>query len=171
MARKRMLWQIFPYYLIITIIAAILLAGYGSRSFQDSYLKQVASDLLARATLIENQLLNTYLYENSSDIELLCDDLGVKSHTRITVVHSSGSVLGDSEHNSDEMENHGNRPEILTAFKEGSGQSTRFSNTLQKSMMYVAKKVHINSDSLVIRTSIPLTYIDETIWSNNIVLG
>ncbi|MFH2037701.1 MAG: ATP-binding protein [Candidatus Zixiibacteriota bacterium] len=171
MSRKRMLWQIFPSYIIITTIVALLVAWYGSRSFQKSYLLQVASGLQARATLIENQLHQALQSDDSAAIDEMCINLGKKSDTRITIVYSSGKVLGDSENNPANMENHSNRPEIIEAFKNGFGKSTRFSNTLQKSMMYVAIKSYVDSDSLVIRTSIPLTLVDETIWSNNIRLG
>jgi two-component system phosphate regulon sensor histidine kinase PhoR len=168
MSRKRMLWQIFPSYVIIMAIVAIWVAWYGSWSFRNSYLSQVSSDLRARAALIENQILQSYQDDSDMTIDLLCKEIGNKSNTRISVIHSSGAVLGDSDHDSNKMENHGNRPEIVDALNLGSGQATRFSNTLQKSMMYIAIKSIVDNDSLVIRTSIPLTDINETIWLNNV---
>ena len=58
---------------------------------------------------------------------------------RITIIDLSGKVLADTQ--AEEiltMDNHGNREEVLMALREDYGYSVRYSNTIGKSMIYVA---------------------------------
>lgn len=61
--------------------------------------------------------------------------------SRITFITNSGKVIGDSEKNPMEMDNHSNREEELVAAKEGTGRAIRYSETLDREMLYVAQKV------------------------------
>jgi two-component system phosphate regulon sensor histidine kinase PhoR len=71
------------------------------------------------------------------------------------------------------MENHGDRPEIKDAFEKGLGSSTRFSNTLNMTMMYLAIPIRKQGETVaIVRTSLPITAIDERLSdiNNKIVL-
>ena len=59
-------------------------------------------------------------------------EIGKQANMRITVIDDSGNVLGDSDSNPAEMENHSNRPEVKDAISKGIGHSTRYSNTIKK---------------------------------------
>jgi two-component system phosphate regulon sensor histidine kinase PhoR len=67
------------------------------------------------------------------------------------------------------MENHRTRPEIVSAFRTGYGQAVRYSNTLQRNMMYVAVLSQREGRVLgVVRTAIPLTFVDEELSSTKL---
>jgi hypothetical protein len=53
--KKRILWQLFPSYLLITFTALLAVGGYASSSLRDFYYDRTAEDLKARAWLIERQ--------------------------------------------------------------------------------------------------------------------
>ena len=57
MAKKRILWQLFPSYLLITFTALLAVGGYASNSLRDFYYDRTAEDLKARAWLIERQVV------------------------------------------------------------------------------------------------------------------
>ncbi len=57
---------------------------------------------------------------------------------RITLVNPSGKVIFDSDADINQMENHGNRPEILEATKSGKGEAVRYSSTLENNTFYYA---------------------------------
>lgn len=80
---------------------------------------------------------------------------------RITVIDASGRVLADSGSNPAEMENHSNRPEVKDAISKGIGQSTRYSNTVEKEMVYVAIPIRDSQGRIlgVVRTSLPTSSI------------
>ena len=81
-------------------------------------------------------------------------------NTRITVIRPNGRVIGDTEKDPEAMENHANRPEIRQVLEGPSevGSSTRYSTTLEDTLMYVAVAVaEDGSTTAVVRTSIPIT--------------
>jgi two-component system phosphate regulon sensor histidine kinase PhoR len=73
-------------------------------------------------------------------------------------------VLADSEKDPKNMDNHATRPEILQALGGEIGSSTRYSETFETELMYVAIPI-INKGKLlgILRASVPLTFIQETL--------
>ena len=80
MAKKRILWQLFPSYLLITFIALLEVGGYASSSLRDFYYDRTAEDLKARAWLIERQVVRKSSPFDSSFINPLTRNLGAKKH-------------------------------------------------------------------------------------------
>jgi len=53
MKQRRLLWQLYPSYLLITLISLVAIGWYASSSMQQFYYTQVAEDLKASAHIIE----------------------------------------------------------------------------------------------------------------------
>lgn len=107
--------------------------------YYDLFRKQVMEDLHAYATLIGE----------NPDRERM-NQIGQKlseENLRITIVKSDGMVVFDSEVDLEQMENHGERPEIVAALKQGEGQAVRNSETLSRSTFYYAVRLE-NGDVL-----------------------
>ncbi len=87
-------------------------------------------------------------------------DTGMREDTRITVIDKNGTVLADSDMDDlDAMENHLERKEIREALETGSGYAARYSESLGKHLLYVAR---VSADQTkVIRISIPYNNILE----------
>jgi len=147
--KKRLLWQLYPSYLLITLISLVAVTIYATSSLREFYLDRIASDLQARAYLLEKQILQFLGPLDTQIIDALCKELGKPSATRITVILPSGL-----------------RPEVIQAKKGNVGRSIRFSTTLQQRMMYVAIPLMDHKRIVaVIRTSLPVTAIDEKLNS------
>jgi two-component system phosphate regulon sensor histidine kinase PhoR len=56
--KKRLLWQLYPSYLLITLISLVAVTIYAGSSFREFYLDRIAGDLRARAYLLEKQINN-----------------------------------------------------------------------------------------------------------------
>lgn len=69
---------------------------------------------------------------------------------RITWIDTDGTVLYDNRTNSDTMENHLAREEVIQALETGYGQSSRYSDTLMQEYIYAAEKL---PDGTVLRLS------------------
>lgn len=69
---------------------------------------------------------------------------------RLTWVAADGTVLFDSQADSEAMENHLDRQEIQQALQTGLGESERSSSTLGERTVYVARRL---SDGTVLRVS------------------
>jgi two-component system phosphate regulon sensor histidine kinase PhoR len=159
--KKRLLWQLYPSYLLITVISVMGVTWYASSSLRQFFLGQTASDLEARARLVEKQIEECLDPPDEKCVDLLCKRIGRRASTRITIILPSGKVIGDSREDPAEMDNHVDRPEFMQALTGPSGTSMRYSRTLEKNMMYVGIPVRANEQTLaVVRTSIPVTAID-----------
>jgi two-component system, OmpR family, phosphate regulon sensor histidine kinase PhoR len=162
--KKRLLRHLFPSYLLITLISLVAVTWYASDSIRHFFLEQTASDLLARARLLENQIPQFLGPLETSVVDAMCKEIGLSSGTRITVILPSGRVIGDSNEDPANMDNHALRPEVITARKGDVGKSIRFSMTLQKRMMYVAIPLKDKKKIVaVIRAALPVTAIDQAL--------
>lgn len=79
---------------------------------------------------------------------------------RLTLIAPDGTVLADT--GSDSTENHLLRPEVQKALRSGWGESSRRSETLGTSMLYVAKRF---ADGTVARAAMPLHTVDTLVWT------
>jgi two-component system phosphate regulon sensor histidine kinase PhoR len=163
MSRRKLIWQLYPSYLIITLAALVAVTAYCSRHFREIYRNQVRDTLNQLAGMAAEQVRTTLPAEGPPGVDRLCKRLaGPGAYgTRLTVVAPSGQVLGDSHEDPAGMENHVGRPEISEALRQGVGSSVRFSPTLGTQMMYVAIAIPAHDAPVaVIRVSSPLKEID-----------
>lgn len=100
----------------------------------------IYNECVAREDYKDSKLLSLYKFK---------DNL-----VRFTVINKDGEVIFDNE--IAKLDNHNNRQEIIDAFKNGSGSSVRYSESLSSSMVYVATKI---DDNTVIRSSVPVNSI------------
>ncbi|MEA1980143.1 MAG: histidine kinase dimerization/phospho-acceptor domain-containing protein, partial [candidate division Zixibacteria bacterium] len=99
-----------------------------------------------------------------SALQQLCVQIGDSSKTRITVMQLNGFVVADSEQDPDKMDNHSFREEMKNALEGNIGHSIRYSNTLQRSMIYLAIPLKHDSKILgVLRLSVTSESIDEAL--------
>lgn len=86
---------------------------------------------------------------------------------RITVIDENGHVLGDSEVDPAQMENHAERPEVKQALLSGSGQDVRQSATIGKQEMYRAvQRTMPDGSRVVYRAAMTL----DSVYKGRIVL-
>ena len=151
-------------YLCVAVTVAALASLYGSNRVQDLYELQTSADLEVRARLCASQIVELVRQDKTRAVDDLCKELGKVAGTRITVVRPSGEVVGDTDEDPEKMEDHSDRPEIERALKSptGVGHSTRYSATVEKTLMYVAVAIPKGGTPVaVVRTSIPITTVDD----------
>lgn len=162
MKRRALLWKVYPYYVAIIVAVLVLTALYAAREMRRVYLDGIISTLEARTRLIDRQLGRLLPVPGDTTLDRQCKALSRLTDTRITIVDVQGVVRGDSDEDPQAMENHGNRPEIARALVGDVGTETRFSNTLQRTMMYVAVPAKIDGKIIgVVRTALPITAVEE----------
>ncbi len=174
MRRKRLIWHLFPFFLLVTLVTLVAVTWYSARSWRLFFLEQTAADLETRARLVEGRIGGRAALENGPAVDKLCKDLGKITATRLTVILPSGKVLGDTEEDPARMDNHGDRPEFKEAIMGRVGMSTRFSFTLGHNRMYVAIPIEDQGSIIgVVRASLPMTAISQAlrVYYFKIVLG
>ncbi|MEG0108985.1 MAG: histidine kinase dimerization/phospho-acceptor domain-containing protein, partial [Lachnospiraceae bacterium] len=88
--------------------------------------------------------------------------------SRITIIGKDGTVRYDSVEDVKKMKNHKHRTEIISAFKNGVGETTRMSNTLGKRTFYYALRL---ADGSVVRISKTIGSVMDTIVTLLPVMG
>lgn len=157
----RLIWQLYPTYLVITLIALGAASWYSTKFLSDHFIQSTLSGLTTQGRIAEVIVRKHLSPDNASEIDRICKQIGKSTLTRITVILLDGKVIGDSEEDPSKMDNHINRPEVRSALTGDIGSSQRYSRTLQKRMMYMAFPLKRGNKMLaILRMSIPLTEVD-----------
>lgn len=164
--KRRLLWQIFPAFLIITVLGLFLIFWNVSGLMKGFYYqeKRVQLETLGDLSIPSfPPLLEQAQYDA---IQTLCQQMGKRTGTRFTVIDPQGKVLGDSQEQPRVMANHFDRPEFQVALTGKTGSDIRPSETLQQEMMYVAIPIFKGDAILaVLRTSVAMTQLQATLHS------
>ncbi len=159
--RKRLLWQLYPSYLLITLVSVAAVSLYATDVMRRFFLEESADGLEERARLLVPQIADALSPPDAGALDRICKEVAETADTRVTVILPDGRVAGDSREDPAVMDNHLNRPEVSRAFHSASGAAIRFSSTLEKDMMYVAIPVTVEGGvGAVLRTSVNVADID-----------
>jgi len=184
--KKKLIWQIFPSFLIIIFLSLSSVTSYSTSYFKKFFLENCEKELTIRTKLLQinfadifsNHIVPGNIINGDQDqiryIDEYCKNAGEKTGTRVTIILPSGVVVGDSFGEIKLMENHMKRPEIMEALKRKKGVAIRYSSTLDKNMMYVALPVmHDTAVTAIVRTAVSVSAIDNKIKSvrNNILIA
>lgn len=100
------------------------------------------------------------LAETDTPASVAVDQLTARTDLRMTIVAADGTVLADSMEDPASMENHGDRPEIVTALEGGVGLDRRVSETLDVEQLYVAVPSSLDGQRVALRVSESLERIN-----------
>ena len=125
--KQRIFWNIF----LSSLIAALMLGGVVLFAQYRTFEALVFSELSAECEYVESGLLS------ASDEAAYLASLPTKN--RVTLISADGTVLYDSASDSSKLSNHADRPEVVSALKNGEGSSSRFSETQLIKNFYYAR--------------------------------
>jgi two-component system phosphate regulon sensor histidine kinase PhoR len=164
MSERRLVWKIYPYFLLIVLVSVLALMATASVMFRHFYLEELDRDMQSRLRILVQDL--AYRPLDPSDIENLCRILGPQTLSRVTVILPDGRVIGDSAEEPARMGNHSDRPEIKTAMAGDVGRAVRFSDTVRRRLLYLALPILRESRVVgVARMARPVVEIDAELRS------
>ncbi len=141
MHRIRLAWQIYVAYMTLTLLALLAVGLFVSATVHNSYLAHAKAAVQNEVKLLEPAVLPLLAAGRTEELDRLCKEVARTSHSRLTAVAPDGTVLADSAENPKAMENHGDRPEIRDARKAPFGSAVRYSHTLSRQAIYVARAI------------------------------
>jgi len=163
--KTRLLWRIYPSYLLITVACMVAASGYTSSVWKSFFLESTSRDLEIRSRLLSPYIEPLLNPVDVQAVDNLCKKQLGNINTRLTIILPNGTVIGDTEENPSIMDNHLDRQEVKAAFLKGMGESIRYSRTLDQDMMYVAVPLKKDGRILaIIRTSVPLTAVKSALY-------
>lgn len=146
----RLLLQSLAIVAVMVISVVVIIDNQLHSSITD----QTTHDLAGEARFLSTQ------WKPGVDPDSLADDAGVATGHRMTLIDSTGHVIGDSEFDGQALlalENHSNRPEVIAAQKNGVGSVLRMSPSTGEEQLYVAVKTPRG----IARVSVPTRTIEE----------
>lgn len=172
MKPKPFFTQLFVSFLAVLLMAMLAVTWIATRAWREFHLRQTVADLEARARLLEVQVRPALDRGETGALQALCQALGRKTGTRLTVVRPDGTVAADSAQDPALMENHRDRPEIQAALSGQVGSHQRRSPTLDELLVYVAVPA-VEEGRIVgaVRAALPLTVIDQALHQVYLDLG
>lgn len=158
-------WRIAFPYVALVLIAMSALALYLSGLIRRTYVADLQTQLTNEARLLAEMAKSPALWISSSEeLDALSRVEAGHLQVRVTLIAPDGSVLGDSQEDHAQMENHLFRPEVQQALQGVLGSSVRFSDTLGYYTMYVAMPVQVDTQTLgVVRLALPLRAIEANV--------
>ncbi len=134
--------RLFLIILLISFFSSAAVSIITSKIYYDLYETDAKSQLqtILRLTKEESN------WENPQAINLSVNKVlsAVNYSIRFTIIDIDGNVSFDNRAKNEALENHRDRPEIKSAFKNGSGEYIRRSDTISTDMYYYAEKINEN---------------------------
>lgn len=147
MKNKIISYIVFSMITLIIVISALL-----TSIFNHQYEARVKDELI-----VNTHLLERFVTSYEGKLDKIDEYLHLEEFPlRVTFISYDGEVLYDSYAEKNNLDNHVDREEIQLAKENGEGFSVRFSDSIEKNMMYYAISY---KDEMFIRTSLPMNYI------------
>ena len=137
---------------LFTVVCALLISNVvGVLMFRSREMDAARNTLQELLTLMDAQSAIT------EPEELLRQFSAAAPDKRLTIIDTDGTVLADSDADVSSMGDHEDRPEVMEAAATGWGEAVRRSDTVDTSMLYVAKRF---ADDMVGRAAMPVSSIN-----------
>lgn len=146
-------------YAGITLFFIFAVLLYSFFSFRSFYHSTIAADQKHITKVLSEELLPA-IPQGAKAVQTRVKNLAHQSSMRITVIDPQGKVLADSDHNTQTMENHLTRSEVLQALQGSVGVAERFSQTMHRPALYVAAPITVSGQKYIIRTCVYLRDIN-----------
>ncbi|MGN6755568.1 MAG: ATP-binding protein [Thermomicrobiales bacterium] len=143
----------------LVMVATALLAVYLLQITRGLYLHGIEDQLVGQARLVSTEAAIDW--QQPATLDTLAKHLGGDAGNRVTIIAADGVVLGDSEADPRQMENHAGRPEVRAALAGGEGRSLRISRTIHIQFLYAAVPIAVDGRIVgVARVARPLDQIN-----------
>ena len=124
--------RIFRNILLTSVLALLLTSALLVGTLYNVYESRISAELRTEAEYIVRAL------------DMLPDDraylIELSPENRVTLIAPDGSVLYDSDADEARMDSHARRPEVLAALANGTGEATRYSDTISEVTIYYARR-------------------------------
>ncbi|MFC4779388.1 two-component system histidine kinase PnpS [Paenibacillus sp. GCM10023252] len=161
------------FIMIIMIALSVSAAGLiMAKTFKENHLNALEDSMIREMKIIlakmewkqgELSELFPYFTEEAKSLKGF-------TGARVTFVRGDGTVLGDSDHEPDTMDNHDSREEIEEAHTKGVGRAIRKSDTVNQNLMYVAIPTSDSPNADIIRLAMSLDQVEDSIRQLWVVL-
>jgi two-component system, OmpR family, phosphate regulon sensor histidine kinase PhoR len=149
--RNRIFLKALLAFIAVIAVATLTLDFSIRRTWEDSLRSRLQHSLTQHARAFALRIEN----DHNHTLQQMAEDEAAITEARATIITRDGRVLADSEADSATMENHAQRPEVVSALKGVPGAATRLSKTVGIEFLYVA----VPGGDKIVRLAYPLSTI------------
>ena len=142
------------------LIFSLLFIGVGLIVYywvKNFYIDQTKEAIKNNITLI------SFSVKNTKDLDALAQNIKTDLGLRLTLISLDGEIIAESHKDKLKMENHKYRDEIIASNSQEYGYKIRHSKTLDKDLLYIAKKFDKLETPMYIRVSKEIKNINQEI--------
>lgn len=156
------------YWICAAVVTVVAVGAYGFgvrfavRGIAEVFEAEYVAQLEAQARLMGAEVARLGRIDGDS-IDTRCKDIGRALSVRVTWISADGTVLGDSESDPSQLNNHADRPEIIEAYAGRRGVARRYSDSIGEQYLYVAVPVDVGGERAVLRMSITAHSIEDRV--------
>jgi two-component system phosphate regulon sensor histidine kinase PhoR len=162
----------------VLVLALLLPSLYYRHTLSEDIELDTRTQAIRQLNLAHWLLSRERPFQYPASLQKWCERLGEHLGTRLTYVATGGTVIADSKvpfARVAAMDNHATRPEIIQAFTEEVGTSTRYSATFGRDLIYAARRIDPGGSipSGVIRVAVPFSEVKGRLdrLSKNLILA
>jgi signal transduction histidine kinase len=142
-------------FVLIFSILFLIVGGIVYYWTKDFYITQTKNSLL------ENIDIVSFGFQEHCNMDTLAVKIKKDLNLRLTVIDANGVVIAESHRDKTTMDNHKYRAEVIQSNHEDYGLIIRHSNTIDKDLLYIAKKIPSENSFVYIRLAEELKTINE----------
>jgi two-component system, OmpR family, phosphate regulon sensor histidine kinase PhoR len=157
-------WKLYLLYTIVLVVTMTFGGFFVWAQIKERLKQHLKREMVTMAGVVMKTMPET---EDRALLDAFCRDYKqTLDNIRITIIRPDGRVLGESDRDSLQVQNHLERPEVMQALEQRSGTAVRYSETLHVDMLYLA--VFDREKNKIVRVSAPM---DKLKAIENDVLG
>ena len=96
MARKRLLWQLYPSYLLVAVTATVSVGWYAAHLLEKSYLDSLRDRLTLATRLVEQEIGISLGRHDADSLRAACGEAAAITASNVAVLVPSGDVVAES---------------------------------------------------------------------------
>jgi len=164
--RRKFFWRLSLTFLALLWSVLLAVDFLAERALRQNYESDSYRELQALARVVRTHPLplNSIPPKTPEETAALNNWVAnaASSGARVTIIAADGRVLADSQTETDTMETHAGRPEVVQALQSGEGRATRTSVSVKQGLLYYAFREFLPGDvPVIVRLALPLEGIDE----------
>jgi two-component system phosphate regulon sensor histidine kinase PhoR len=161
---KDIRWRIAIPYVVLILLVMGALVIYVTREAREAQNQILQDTLLVEARGLADLAWPLLAVSDANGADELAKTWSEQVDRRVTIIAADGTVLGESDEDRTQMDNHLDRPEVRQARSQGQGTSIRFSDTLDTDMLYAAVRVK-EGDEIIgfARLALPLQIVQTNV--------
>jgi len=149
---------------IILIPGLCLPAWHLFQTLKADIIREASANAFTELDFVDWLLETAPPFPDNAALDQWCKKIGPRLNYRVTIIAAGGRVMADSElpnTHIPELDNHADREEVVGARRFGHASSIRYSETLEKSLIYAAKNINYPfAPSGVLRVAVPLSIVE-----------